>query len=116
MTKKFFTIAALALLLVAPVLSNAQSDVQDFKSHGIHVILRSTKANQVVSAVLGFEGGLAYGETSNPVTSGMTAAVIAKSGSQKYPKTQYRDLLARLSTSIAGSGSLYHMTYTLQTI
>jgi zinc protease len=111
---KKIIIAAFALLISTSVF--AQSDVQDFTSHGIHVILRSTKANQVVGAILGFQGGLAYGETDNPALAGLTAGVIAESGSDKFPKEAYRDSLARLSTTIAGVGSIYHTTYTLQTI
>ncbi|HZK76970.1 MAG TPA: insulinase family protein [Candidatus Kapabacteria bacterium] len=97
-------------------LAQVPSDIQDFTSHGIHVILRTTNANQVVSAVLGFEGGLAYGETDNVSVAGATAALITRSGSERYPKSAYRDSLARLSTTIAGSGNLYHMTFTLKTI
>src|ERR1044071_8435628 len=106
----------LAMTLCVSVVAHAQSDVQDFTSHGIHVILRSTKANQVVGAILGFQGGYAYNETDNPVLSGLTAGVIAESGSDKFPKEAYRDSLACLSTTIAGVGSLYNTTYTLQTI
>lgn len=96
--------------------AQAPKDVQDFRSHGIHVILRTTTANQVIGAVLGFQGGLAYGETDDAALAGMTASVLTQSGSQKYPKSAYRDSLARLSTTIAGSGDLYRMMYTLQTI
>jgi zinc protease len=113
--KKLLTFALLAFT-VGAVQAQVPSDVTDFTSHGVHVILRSTKANQVVSAVLGFEGGLAYGETDNAVLSGLTAGVVAQSGSQHYPKSAYRDSLALLSTSIAGSGNIYHMIYTLQTV
>ena len=116
MMKKIFAITTLALLPALATQAQAPNDVQDFKSHGIHVILRSTKSNQVVSAVLGFEGGLAYGEADNAALAGMTAAVITKSGSDKFPKTAYRDSLARLSTAIAGSGSFYHTTFTMQTV
>ena len=96
--------------------AQAPNDVQDFQSHGIHVILRSAKANQVVSAVLGFEGGLAYGETDNAAVANITALVISQSGSDKFPIEAYRDSLARLSTSISGSGDIYHMVFTIQTI
>jgi zinc protease len=114
--KKLHFFAVLLTLVATAAQAQVPSDVSDFTSHGVHVILRSTKANQVVSAVLGFEGGLAYGETDNAVISGMTAAVIAQSGSQNYPKSAYRDSLATLSTGIAGSGNLYHMMFTLQTV
>jgi predicted Zn-dependent peptidase len=111
---KKIIIAAFSLLITTSAF--AQSDVQDFTSHGIHVILRSTKSNQVVGAILGFQGGYAYGETENPAVAGMAAGVMAESGSDRYPKEAYRDSLARLSTTIAGVGSLYNMTYTLQTV
>ncbi|HEY3873998.1 MAG TPA: insulinase family protein [Candidatus Kapabacteria bacterium] len=118
--KKILLLSTLVVLAAASFAfdASAQSnnDVQDFTSHGVHVILRSTKANQVIGAILGFEGGVAYGETSNASIAGATAGVIAESGSDKYPKEAYRDSLARLSTTIAGSGSLYHMTFTLRTI
>ncbi len=97
-------------------LAQVPNEVQDFTSHGIHVILRTSNANEVVSAILGFEGGLAYGETENASVAEGTAAVIAQSGSDKYPKSAYRDSLASLSTTIAGSGNIYHMTFTLRTI
>ncbi len=98
--------------------ASAQSpnDVQDFTSHGVHVILRTSNANQVIGAILGFEGGLAYGETDNASVAEGTAALIAASGSDTYPKSAYRDSLGALSTTIAGSGNLYHTTFTLRTI
>ena len=118
------TIIALIALAIAtnfntlsnPAQAQTPSDVQDFQSHGVHVILRSTKANEVISMVLGFEGGLAYGETNNATVATMTASLITESGSNRYPKEAYRDSLARLSTSIAGVGNFYHMTFTMQTI
>ena len=109
-----------ALFIAASIASNASAqapnDVQDFTSHGIHVILRTTNANQVIGAVLGFQGGFAYGETNNAAIAAGTAALISASGSDKYPKSAYRDSLAALSTTIAGSGSLYQMSFTLRTI
>jgi zinc protease len=113
------TLFALSFALTfAGVAAQAQTpnDVQDFRSHGIHVILRSTKANEVIGVVLGFEGGLAYNETDNATIAGMTSELITESGSDKYPKQAYRDSLASLSTSIAGSGSIYHMTYAMRTV
>ena len=120
MKKIFLSSLAAAFLasaaLTSTVVAQVPSDMSDFTSHGIHVILRSTNANQVVSLVLGIEGGLAYGETENASIAEGTAALIAASGSDKYPKSAYRDSLASLSTTIAGSGNIYHMTFTLQTI
>lgn len=113
---KKFTFATILSFLACSALYAQQNDVQDFTSHGVHVILRSTKANQVIGAILGFEGGLAYGETNNASIAPLSAGVIAESGSDKYPKEAYRDSLERLSTTIAGTGSLYHTTFTLRTI
>ncbi len=105
-----------SLFAVCNASAQAPNDVQDFTSHGVHVILRSTNANQVIGSILGFEGGLAYGETDNATIANGTAALIAASGSDKFPKSAYRDSLARLSTTIAGSGNIYHITFTLRTI
>jgi predicted Zn-dependent peptidase len=105
-----------SLLAFANVSAQAPNDVQDFTSHGIHVILRTTNANQVIGAVLGFQGGFAYNETDNTSLAGGTAMLISQSGSDKYPKSAYRDSLAVLSTTIAGSGNLYQMSFTLRTI
>ncbi len=105
-----------ALFVISTSSAQTPNDVQDFTSHGVHVILRTTSANQVIGAILGFEGGLAYGETDNATIAQGTAALIAASGSDKYPKSAYRDSLAVLSTTIAGSGNLYHTTFTLRTI
>jgi zinc protease len=116
------TLKTLALALVAvcglSVSAKAQvpADVSEFTTNGIHVILRSSKANDVVAVYLGVEGGLAYGETANPVLSGLTAGLISESGSDKYPKESFRDTLAKLSTSIAGGGSLYNMSFSLRTV
>ncbi len=109
-------LAIAALFITAAASAQIPNDVQDFTTHGIHVILRSTKANQVIGVIAGFEGGLAYGETANASVAGGTAGLISMSGSDKYPKTAYRDSLARLSTSIAGNGNIYHMVFTLRTI
>ncbi len=108
--------AALSAAISCDAFAQVPSDMSDFTSHGIHVILRTTNANEVVSLVFGFEGGLAYGETQNASIAEGTAALIAASGSDKYPKSAYRDSLASLSTSIDGSGDLYHMTFTMRTI
>jgi zinc protease len=105
-----------ALFVTSVASAQAPNDVQDFTSHGIHVILRTTNANQVIGAVLGFQGGFAYGETNNASIAGGTAQLIGASGSDRYPKSAYRDSLAALSTTIAGSGSLYQMSFTLRTI
>ncbi len=114
---KTLTLSVFTVLFAASfAAAQTPNDVQDFTSHGIHVILRSTNANQVVGAILGFEGGLAYGESDNASIAQGTAGLIAASGSDKYPKSAYRDSLAALSTTIAGSGNLYHMTFTLRTI
>ncbi len=116
-TLKTLALALITLSMVS-ITASAQvpDDVSDFTTHGIHVILRSTKANAVVALYLGIEGGLAYSETTNPAISGLTAGLISESGSDKYPKEMYRDTLAKLSTTIAGGGSIYNMTFALRTV
>jgi zinc protease len=115
--KKIISASIISAFLAGAACAQIPKDIQDFKTrNGIHVILRQTTANQVISAVLGFEGGLAFGETDNASVAAGTAALIAESGSDKYPKSAYRDSLARLSTTIAGTGNIYHINFTLRTI
>jgi zinc protease len=118
-TRNFRTLAVLALGLcgfATSAFAQIPEDTKDFTSHGIHVILRNSKANDVIAAFLGVEGGLAYGETANPALSGMTGGVIASSGSKNYPKKEYRNQLAKLSTSINGGGDHFNLSFSLQTI
>jgi predicted Zn-dependent peptidase len=115
-TRTYLLAWALLLGTTAALQAQVPKDVQDFTSHGIHVILRSTNANKVIAAALGIQGGLAYGETDNSVVAAATAGLIAESGSDKYPKELFRDSLAKLSTSIGGGGSLYDMKFSLRTI
>jgi zinc protease len=115
--KNIIILSIVSVFLASAAHAQIPKDIQDFKtSNGIHVILRQTTANQVISAVLGFEGGLAYNETDNASVASGTAGLIAVSGSDKFPKEAYRDSLSRLSTTIAGTGSLYHINFTLKTI
>jgi len=111
-------VLSVTALLSIPQNSMAQvpKDITEFESHGIKVILRNTSVNDVVAAYLGFEGGLAYGETSNPTLAPLTANVLAQSGSKNYPKEKYQTELAKLSTSISGSGTLYNTAFSLRTI
>jgi zinc protease len=104
------------VLLASSASAQVPSDITDFTSHGIHVILRNSNANEVVGIYLGVEGGLAYGETQNPAVAGLTTGVLTESGSDKYPKEVFRDTLAKLSTSIGGGGSIYSMNFTLRTV
>src|SRR4051794_39455687 len=84
-------------LLLGVAFNDAQaqvpSDIVDFTSHGVHVILRNTQANDVVGVFLGIEGGLAYGETENASIASSVSRLISTSGSSMYPKVKYRDTL-----------------------
>jgi zinc protease len=115
-TKKLVVACSAVILYASAVSAQVPSDISDFTSHGIHVILRDSKANEVVGMYLGVEGGLAYGETQNPAIAGLTTGVLTESGSDKYPKEVFRDTLAKLSTTIGGGGGIYNMNFTLLTI
>lgn len=112
----------IAVLLFAGLFSSAYAqggvpkDATEFTVDGIKVILNPTKANQIVAVLLGIEGGFARNETENPAIAAVTADLTTSSGSQKYPKDKYREELARLVTTIGGSGGKYNSTYLLSCV
>jgi predicted Zn-dependent peptidase len=106
-------VCAFALLIVSPAFAQT---VQDFDVDGIHVLLESTKANQIVAVLVGIEGGYGYKEVQNKATASFAAEVITASGSERYPKDRYRAELARLVSTIGGSASDYVTRYTLSCV
>ncbi|MEO5931658.1 MAG: pitrilysin family protein, partial [Candidatus Kapaibacterium sp.] len=60
--------------------------------------------NPLVSVIIGLEGGLASGETTNPALAPFTSDLITSSGSAKYPKETFRQILSETSTTISGGG------------
>jgi zinc protease len=110
------TVPLLAVFLLCAVTPTVQAQVQDFKVDGIHVILQPSKANQIVSVLVGIEGGYGRGETENPALADITANLTIASGSEKYPKNTYRDELSRLVSSISAGAGSYSTTYSLSCV
>jgi predicted Zn-dependent peptidase len=106
-------VCAFALLIASPTFAQK---VQEFDADGIHVLLESTNANQIVAVLVGVEGGYGYKEVENKATAPYTAGVITASGSERYPKERYRAELARLVSTIGGNASDYVTRYTLSCV
>jgi len=113
-TRSLFTLAALALAASIPAAAQGRSEAktQSFTVDGIHVIL-APSGNELVSVVIGFEGGVATGETDNPALSDFTADVATSSGSKTITKDALRAFLSETSTNLGGSGDLRGMTYSM---
>ncbi len=88
------------------------SQVTSFDVGGIHVIM-APAYNQLVSVVIGLDGGIASGETDNPALADFAADVVTSSGSQKYPKDALRRFLFETSTQLSGNGDLRGITYSM---
>ncbi len=108
-----------ALLLLAGAFTHpaaaqqaAMEKVQSFTENGIRVIL-SPADNQLVSVIVGLEGGLLSGETTNPGLGEFTSDLITSSGSEKYTKDELRTFLSRTSTTITGNGDYKGIGFTM---
>ncbi|MEP7218313.1 MAG: hypothetical protein ABI876_05325, partial [Bacteroidota bacterium] len=103
--KSLAAVAALTLATVIPAAAQSKpgSQVQAFTVDGISVIM-SPADNPLVSVIIGLEGGLASGETNNPALAPFTSDLITSSGSAKYPKETFRQILSETSTTISGGG------------
>jgi zinc protease len=107
---------AAALLLAATVPALAQNDAmsqtQGFEVNGIDVIM-APASNQIVSVIIGLEGGIASGETGNPALGEFATDLITDSGSKKYPKEALRKFLSETSTTIIGGGDGRGINYVM---
>lgn len=103
-------------ICVSATAAQAVAQVEDFTVDGIHVLLEPTKANQIVAVVVGLEGGFGKGETENPALPAMMAAVTTSSGSEQYSKSQYREALSRLVTTIDASAGRFNTQYLLSCV
>ncbi|HVK40142.1 MAG TPA: insulinase family protein [Candidatus Kapabacteria bacterium] len=94
----------------------AISVTRAFAHNNINTIV-SPAANELVSVIIGLEGGLLTGETQNPALGEFTSDLITSSGSHQYPKEALRRFVSRTSTSLYGQadarGISYRMTTTL---
>ncbi len=109
-------VATAALACIITTASQAVAQVDDFVVDGIHVLLEPTKANQIVAVVVGIEGGFGRMETDNPALPAMMAAVTTSSGSDFMSKSQYREALSRLVTTIDARTGRFDTKYLLSCV
>lgn len=105
--------AAVFLLTAAGTLeAQAPAKVTEFEVNGIRVIA-CPAANELVSVVVGLEGGLASGETNNPALADFTADLVTSSGSASFNKEALRRFLSQTSTQLSGAGDYRGVSYTM---
>jgi hypothetical protein len=80
----------------------------------MHVIV-SPSDNEIISVIVGLEGGFATGETPNPALTEFTSDVVSSSGSASVPKEELRRFLAQTATTITGGGDYRGMTFSMTT-
>lgn len=120
MLKSLAALVALAVAVTGPVMGQKKDPGQDyirgeaFEMKGVHVILYPSD-NEIVSVIMGVEGGFASGETQNPALTEFTADVVTSSGSTSFPKEKMRRFLAQTSTTITGSGDYRGMSFSMTT-
>jgi|GEM_PF-1028703 len=120
--KTLAIVAAATLVPALPAWSQKKTEdlkrgaaaVQTFLADGIHVIL-SPADNEIVSVIVGLEGGFASNETPNPALTEFTADVIAASGSGSVSKEELRRFLAQSATSINGGGDYRGLSFSMST-
>ncbi len=119
--RRFFSAGSvLALLLLAgPTLvaqtgtsSERKSPTTSFDVDGIHVIMTPAD-NQIISVIVGLDGGMADGTTDNPAIAGITADVVTSSGSIATSKKSLREFLTRTSTRLDGSADRMGVQFTM---
>ncbi|HVZ40696.1 MAG TPA: insulinase family protein [Candidatus Kapabacteria bacterium] len=112
------TLAALAALFVgsiAPAMAQSgASKTQAFEVNGIHVIM-CPAYNQIVSVVVGLEGGFASNETTNPALADFTADIVTSSGTTKFSQDMIRRITSETSTNLTGNGDYRGVTFNLTT-
>lgn len=109
-------IALMVMLCASAVVAHAQpaapNKARALDVNGIRVIV-APAYNQLVTVIVGLEGGLISGETDNPALADFTGTLIASSGSTAYPKDAMRRLVSETSTNLSGSGDQRGLTYTM---
>lgn len=105
-------------LLLGAVGASAQTAVlaatKAFTHNNINTIV-SPAANELVSVIIGLEGGILTGETQNPALGEFTSDLITSSGSHQYPKEALRRFVSRTSTSLYGQGDARGISYRMTT-
>lgn len=103
---------ALAITATSSLFAQARGEVKEFTVDGIRILLHPT-TNELVSTIIGFEGGLASGETQNPALGRFAADLITSSGSSTTPKDELRSFLSRTSTSLSGDGDVRGIRFSM---
>lgn len=109
---------ALCFLLLGTHLSAQQGtqkaggSTEDFNVNGIKVIMTPAD-NELVSIIVGLEGGIASGETTNPTLGDFMVDLSTSSGSTNWSKNDLRKFLSRTSTRLGGSSDLMGVRYTM---
>ncbi|MCB0711957.1 MAG: insulinase family protein [Ignavibacteriae bacterium] len=117
MVKRYIFSALTLLLLPAVVFAQQGTEkgvrsVESFDMDGIKVIL-SPAENQLVSIIVGLEGGIASGETANPAIGDFMTDLITSSGSEDYSKDELRRFLSRTSTRLGGDADFIGVHFSM---
>ena len=112
MKNRILIFIVLTISLQVNIFSQPPSDVSEFNSNGIKVIVKTSKS-PLISVIAGFEGGMIDGLNNNPEISSFVSELITESGSNKFPKDQLRSFLSKTSTSIRGDGGQRGVTFTM---
>lgn len=116
--KRISGTAALSFLLLGTSLLAQQgtqkgsNSTEAFNADGIKVIMTPAD-NELVSIIVGLEGGIAGGETANPALGDFMVDLATSSGSESVSKNDLRRFLSRTSTRLGGSSDLVGVRYTM---
>lgn len=100
------------LLLAQKGSEGGTPEQESFDVDGIKVIL-SPADNEIVSIIVGLEGGFADGMTNNPALAEFTAGLIASSGSEEVSKSELRSFLSKSSTRLDGGADKLGMRFAM---
>jgi zinc protease len=116
MVARFLGLAAAAVVSTAAAMAQPAmlANTRAFAHNNINTIV-SPSSNELVSVIIGLEGGLLTGETANPAMGEFASDLITSSGSNLYPKEALRQFASRTSTSIIGAGDARGMSYRMTT-
>lgn len=110
--RSIIALAALALATTLPAAAQREMNVRTHTIDGVNVIASSAD-NELISVVIGLDGGFASGETTNPALADFTADVAVSSGSGSMSKEEFRKFITQTSARINGSGDYRGITYTM---
>ena len=113
-----FSLATIALLFALSLQAQTGSSSEnrnptsEIDVDGIRVIITPAD-NQLVSVIVGLDGGVADGMIDNPALAGMTADVVATSGSVATSKKRLREFLTRTSTRLDGGADRLGLQFSM---